>query len=127
MGAGIVIRILVAVAGPGVVVSVLVAGAGLTALMLGAGIVVSVIVAGAGLTTLVLGAGVVVAGVRAGLAVAIVFAGAGCLAVSAVSAGCFVVGAWLVIAVAITKGWLDPGPVAAVALGRNSRQYSCCC
>ena len=110
---------------------ILVAGTGLTALVLGAGIVISVLVAGASLTALVLGIGVVIAGVSAGLtivigtaglAVAIVFAGAGCLAVGAVDAGSFTVGAWLVIAVTVTGCWLDLGMVAVVALGRNSGQ-----
>ena len=59
------------------------------------------------------------AGAGAGLAVAIIFAGAGCITVSAVSAGSFVVSAWLVIAVTVTRGWLDPGMVAAAALGGN--------
>ena len=52
--------------------------------------------------------------------VAIIFAGAGCLtvgAVGAVSAGSFVVSAWLVITVTVTRGWLDPGMAAAAALG----------
>ena len=94
--------------------------------MLGTSIVIGV---GAGLTTLMLGIGVVIAGVSAGLtiaigaaglAVAIVSAVAGCLAVGAVGAGSFVVGAWLVIAVTVAGGWLDLGMVVAVALGRNS-------
>ena len=71
------------------------------------GVVIVVLVAGAG--------------AGPGLAVAIIFAGAGCLAVSAVSAGSFVISAWLVIAVAVTQGWLDLCMVAAVALVGNSR------
>ena len=96
--------------GASIVIRILVAGTGLTGLMLGTGIVIGV---GAGLTTLVLGIGVgVSAGLTivigtAGLAVANVLAGAGCLTVSAVSAGSFIVGAWLVIAVTVTGGWMD--------------------
>ena len=81
--------------------------------MLGIGVVVAGVSAG---LTIVIGA--------AGLAIAIVFAGAVCLTVSAIGAGSFVVGAWLVIAVAVAVagGWLDPGTVAVAALGGNSRQ-----
>ena len=104
--------------GAGVIVAILVAGAGLTALMLGAGVVIGVLVAGAGVVIVVLVAG---AGAGTGLAVAIIFAGAGCLTVGAVGAGSFVISAWLVIAVAVTRGWLDPGTAAAAALGENSR------
>ena len=124
MDAGIVVSILAAgvgltalVLGAGVIVGIRVAGAGLTALMLGAGVIVGVLVAGVGIVVVVL---VASAGAGAGLAVAIIFAGVGCLAVSAVgavSAGSFVISAWLVIAVAVTQGWLDLGMVAVAALG----------
>ena len=98
---------------------------------MGTSIVISVLVAGAGITTLMLGIGVAIPGVSTGLtivigtaslAVAIVFAGAGCLTVGAVGAGSFIVGAWLVIAVTVAVGWLDPDMIAVVALGGNSRQ-----
>ena len=85
---------------------------------MGAGIIVSILVAGAGIVVVVLVAG---AGASTDLAVAIIFAGAGCLAVSPVSAWSFVVSAWLVIAVTVTQGWLNPGTVAVAAFGGNSR------